>query len=316
MSTMETRCYAIRRLSPFQGFTQIIEAGGGQASSNNGIDWRIQVHIQTSHSPEDSLDGSQADQQLILFGFWSSEGGFHRVPLPPMVSSREIEVAAQPIIDELLSTTRSVPFKHIDICELWLLDEKDNSPLVLIATNGNPEQLPTVRRPEWQSTALTDDSFTRTWSKDKNTPQHTARDELNALIMKTAGLNPAAQWFLRGEDGSGKAIDGVNINDNLTGRQLSKDDFPELLLKENWPEENSQQLVNAYFEWQAPFLLTLPHLNSIKRKRLEQLAFKQVFKVEGQYKLWPEIIDKEKLKAVLIEAQMRRSNPEAGEQTS
>ena len=314
MPSNQTRCFAIRRLSPFQGYLQVIEAGDSQASSSNGIDWRIQVRIKTPLEQWDSMDGSHADQQIILFGFWSSEGGFHRVPLPPMISSRQIEIAAQPILDELLYTTRKVPFEQIDNCELWLLDEQDLSPLVLIAACSDPEHLPKIRRPEWQATLLADHSFTRTWTKSALDPAgQAARDELNSLIRKTSGQNPKAQWFLREQDGSGRGIAGIHIDDRLKTRQLQLDDFPELLIKDNWQDETAQQLINDYLEWQAPFLLTLPHLSPITRKRLEQLAFRQAFKVEGQHKLWPQVIDEEKLKAVLIEVQMRRSNPNAGE---
>lgn len=98
----------------------------------------------------------------------------------------------------------------------------------------------------------------------------------------------------------------------MAQRILTKDEFPELLIRDEWPNDEDQKLINDYIEWQAPFLLTLPTLNVMTRKRLEQLAFKQSYKVEGQYKLYPEVIDKARLKAVLIEAQMRRSNPDAG----
>lgn len=313
MSEKQLSYFAVRRLSPFQGTSQVIEAGNGQATSNNGIDWRIQVCLHTPLNQKGSLDGSHPDQQIILFGFWSSEGGFHRVPLPPMVSSRQIEVAAQAILDELLAITRNVPFKQVDCCELWLLDEYDLSPLALIASSSNPENLPHLRRLEWQATQLSDHSFTRTWSKTTNDePGHAARDKLNALINKSAGQNPQAQWFLRSEDGKGAGIEGINLNDKFKNRCLEKDDFPELLLKNHWQDKTAQELIDDYVGWQAPFLLTLSDLNVMTRKRLEQLAFRQPFKVEGQHKLWPEVIDKDKLKAVLIEAQMRRSNPDAG----
>lgn len=314
MSANKTRCFAIRRLSPFQGYLQVIEAGDGQASSSNGIDWRVQVRIQPPLEQWADMDRSGPRQQIILFGFWSSEGGFHRVPLPPMISSEQIELAARPILDELLCTTCNVPFPQIDRCELWMLDKAELSPLVLIAACRDPRQLPNIRKPEWQSTLLSDHSFTPTWIKDKAAQAgYTARDELNKLIRETAGQNPRAQWFWRQDDGSGKGIEGIHIDADMKNRTLAKEDFPELLLKTDWPDEPSQQLVNAYLEWQAPFLLTLPNLQAITRKRLEQQAFKQVFKVEGQHKLWPEVVDREKLKAVLIEAQMRRSNPSAGE---
>lgn len=159
MSGTETSCFAIRRLSPFQGCLQVIEVKDAQASSGNGIDWRIQVRAQTPLDQWGSMDGSRPDHQVILFGFWSSEGGFHRVPLPPMISSRQVEIAAQPIIDVLLEKTTSVPFPQRDNCELWLLDEKALKPLVLISASSNPGQLPNIRRPEWQATQLSDHSL-------------------------------------------------------------------------------------------------------------------------------------------------------------
>jgi len=314
MSGTETNCFAIRRLSPFQGCLQVIEAQDAQASSSNGIDWRIQVRAQTPLDQWGSMDGSRPDHQIILFGFWSSEGGFHRVPLPPLISSRQVEIAAQPIIDVLLDLTRHVPFPQRDHCELWLLDEKELKPLVLIAASRDPEQLPNIRRPEWQPSLLTDHSFTSNWSKGQpDDPAYAAREALANLVNHRSGQNPKAQWFERQTDGSGKGLGGISLDASYRQRILSKDEFPELLIREDWPDEEAQQLINDYIEWQAPFLLTLPTLRKLTRKRIEQLAFKQAFKVEGQHKLWPEILDEERLKAILIEVQMRRSNPNAGE---
>lgn len=304
-----TNCYAIRRLSPFQGSLQVIEAQDAQASSGNGIDWRIQVRAPT---PSYQDGGRNGDQQVILFGFWSSEGGFHRVPLPPLVSSSQVEIAAQPIIDVLLEQTRKVPFPLCDRCELWLLDGATSAPLVLVAAGRDPQRLPPVRHPEWQPTLLSDHSFTRTGSNPTDTPPYAPREAMADLVRRAAGQNPAAQWFERRDDGSGRAIAGVHCDDKLNGRILAKVEFPELLIREEWPDAEAQQLLNDYIEWQAPFLLTLPDISSLTRKRLEQLAFKQPFKVEGQHKLWPEVIDQARLRAVLIEAQMRRSNPDTG----
>lgn len=313
MPDNETNCFAIRRFSPFQGCLQVIEACDAQASSNNGIDWCVQVKVQTPLDPWGNMDVSQPDHQIILFGFWSQEGGFHRVPLPPQISSRQIEIAAQPIIDVLLDFTRYVPFALRDHCELWLLDEKESKPLVLIAACSDPERLLNIRRPEWQPTQLSDHTFTRTWHKDKrDDPTYAAREALAYQVKQTAGQNPKAQWFERQTNGSGKGIAGININEDGLQRSLSKDDFPELLIREVWPNDEAQHLINDYLEWQAHLLLTLPTLSKLTRKRIEQLAFKQPFKVESQHKLYPDVIDHERLKAVLIEAQMRQSNPDAG----
>ena len=314
MPGTQTRCFAVRRLSPFQGCLQVIETNQAQTSSSNGIDWRIQVRIQTPATQWASMDGSQANHQVILFGFWSSEGGFHRVPLPPQMSSRQIEIAAQPIIDVLLNQTRNVPFSQQDDCELWLLDEQQHKPLVLIASSSKPTQLPNIRQPDWQPTVLSDHSFTRNNDAERNKDTaYTARQALIDLIKQATGQNPKAQWFQRQTDGSGKGIAGIQLDEDLTHRTLPKNEFPELLIREIWPSDEAQELVQDYIQWQAPFLLTLPTLDTLTRKRIEQQAFKQSFKVEGQYKLYPEIIDTERLKAVLVEAQMRRSNPNAGE---
>jgi len=311
MSGNDTNCFAIRRLSPFQGSLQVIEAQHAQASTSNGLDWRVQVRLPTP--PGLDSDSSTNTEQIILFGFWSSEGGFHRVPLPPMLSSHQIEVAAQPVMDVLLELSHRVPFRQHDNCELWLLDEREQRPLVLIAAASDPQRLPHIRRPEWQPTLLTDHSFTRSWCKtSQDDPAWAAREAIAQLIKHTAGQNPQAHWVQRQADGTGRGLVGINLAEGLISQLRPAGDFPELLIRENWQTEDEQRLINDYIEWQAPFLLTLPTLSDLTRKRIEQLAFKQAFKVEGQHKLYPKVIDEERLKAVLIEAQMRRSNPEAG----
>ncbi len=307
MSDNKTNYFAIRRLSPFQGCLQVIEACDAQTSSSNGIDWRIQVKTQMSLDQWDNTDGSHPDQQIILFGFWSEEGGFHRVPLPQQVSSHQIEIAAQPIIDVLLSLTRCTPFTQCDNYELWLLDAKESKPLVLISANSDAEQLPNIQQLEWQPTLLTDHSFTSSKNNSThNAPAHAAREALTNLVNQRAGQAPRAQWFERHADGSGKGIGGIHNDTAIQQRTLSKNEFPELLIHEDWPDKEAQDLINDYIEWQAPFLLCLPTLSKLTRKRIEQLAFKQPSKVESQHKLYPEVIDLERLKAVLIEAQMRR----------
>ena len=67
------------------------------------------------------------------------------------------------------------------------------------------------------------------------------------------------------------------------------------------------QLINDFLNWQAPWLLLLPTLDTDTRRHYEQAARKQALIVQQQYKLYPEIIDKSAINTARVEAVFRRS---------
>ena len=98
----------------------------------------------------------------------------------------------------------------------------------------------------------------------------------------------------------------------LEGRKLARDDFPELLIREAWPDEENQALVADYIAWQAPQLLTLHRLAEDTRRRLEKLATKSAIAVSKLHKLYPDCVDPALIKSALVEARLRQADDRTG----
>ena len=116
-----------------------------------------------------------------------------------------------------------------------------------------------------------------------------------------------AQWFLRNRDGSGQGLQGQNLKDELLERHLTAGQFPELLIKEDWPEDSARRLVEDYHHWLAPSLLTLSHISKATRQRLEDAAVGRALDVSRRYKLYPRITRNAWLNRILVETRLRKS---------
>jgi hypothetical protein len=74
------------------------------------------------------------------------------------------------------------------------------------------------------------------------------------------------------------------------------------------------RLIDDLHAWQAAWLLVLPDLDPEIRRRLERCARQQAMVVHGQHRLYPEIIDREAIRATLVEAVLRRAENSAAAQ--
>ena len=137
---------------------------------------------------------------------------------------------------------------------------------------------------------------------------HIAHAEvLNRCVRAAAGSIPRAQWFRREADGSGSGFDGLNLSADLKGRVLDAHQFPELLVREIWTVASHQQLVCDYHDWQAPYLLTHSDLAKKLRARLELAACQQVERLYDVRHLLPEVVNKDRVDAAMVEAVIRRT---------
>ena len=71
--------------------------------------------------------------------------------------------------------------------------------------------------------------------------------------------------------------------------------------------ETYGNLVRDYLDWSAPYLLTLPGLGDDLRDRLEHAARARAMEVEALYRLYPRFLNTDLLKAIRVEARMRRT---------
>ena len=132
-----------------------------------------------------------------------------------------------------------------------------------------------------------------------------AENRGESLVQQAAGSMPRAQWFLRDAEGHGVGLGGLRVATPLRGRQLDTRDFPELLVREGWADETSRSLMREFHNWQAPWLLTLSGLGPSTRERLEAEARRRPLAVFQIRHLLPEVRDRERMRATLVEAMLR-----------
>jgi hypothetical protein len=77
---------------------------------------------------------------------------------------------------------------------------------------------------------------------------------------------------------------------------------PLALLHAMLPDAENQQRVQRYIDWAAPALLTLPYLNDSQRTRLESSLSDQAVSIEYHWRLYPKVLDKNKLIASRVKA--------------
>ena len=277
------RAYSQRLTNPYYGQIQIAESDRARAVSMDCETWEI--HFLHNLIRTDNQAGNKPTRgfrraavvdhsQLKTISQASSSGG------------KEIDERIMELIHFLAEA--SLPFPAADIYEYWLLDHKDESPLALIFSCSEAEQMASFPdRPEW--TALpaavlpvdaTDD--------EKQRSEAPVNYRLEQLVAARAGQKPRARWFTRREHETG-------------------DSFPALMVREDWQEEFQHQLCQRYIERQAPRLLMLHWLTQEERGRLEVAAKTNVLEVQRFYPLYPDVVDKKLMNAIRVEARLRGS---------
>ena len=313
-SLCKVECFSTRRLSPFRGTLQIIKTPNGRAVTGDGVVWQIQLWHQHKVLRWGGLGKPGCRWGYLVIGVWCREVGFDRFPLDPSMNVAEIETAADDLISVCRQCIAKLPFKPTDNIELWLLDKERRLPLALLASTSDPSKCVHVTETCWKASLPGDHSFvSETLSRDQEYARQLHRgsayhrDALAALVMNTAGNPAAAQWFERNDDGEALGLEGTHLDPSLVQRSLPRELFPELMLREHWLDSRAQALVHDFHVWQAPQLLTLPHLNRTTRAFWESHARPQAELVERLHRLYPEIIDVQGIKAALIEVAIRRA---------
>ncbi|HEY8555125.1 MAG TPA: hypothetical protein VIL43_11380 [Burkholderiales bacterium] len=279
---MTTRYYSLRRLSPYQGTVQVVECPGFRAMSADGVRWRVQFLNQRT--------------RFSSHGIWRADG-----------QGNLIETDRTRPIVQALREHPPLPFPLADTLELWLLDARTRLPLALLAT-ALPERAPAQAVAlQWRAALAGDDSF-RAPSLGEHAVSHIPHAAvLDRCVQLAAGPRPQAQWFRRAADGSGEGLSRPGVDPALAGRRLAREDFPELLLREEWEGERERALVRDYHEWHACNLLTHTGLSRATRAALERAACRQAEKLFKVRHLLPEVVDEAALRVALVEAVMRQS---------
>ena len=277
------RAYSQRLTNPYYGQIQIAESERARAVSMDCETWEI--HFLHDIIRTDNLAGNKPAR-----GYRRAAVVDHSQLKTLSQQSATESAAIDERILELIHflAEANLPFPAEDIYEYWLLDHKDESPLALIFSCTEADEMASFPdRPEW--TALpaavlpvdaTDD--------EKQSSEAPVNYRLEQLVAERASRYPRARWFTR--------------------RAHESDSFPALLVREDWQEEFQHQLCQRYLERQAPRLLMLHWLTYEERKRLELAAKTNVVEVQRFYPLYPDVADKKLMNAMRVEARLRGSS--------
>ena len=287
----QTRCYALRRLNPFLGLLEVIETPYGRATSSNGLVWDIQL---LSDGPTDwgSLNRGERAQAWYRYGLWSEREGLIQRPLAAQSHDRQLRHNSERLIEQVCLNLDHLPFPLADSRELWLLDERQREPLALLHA-----LLPgaTPPRPE-----------PRHWSgclgrlgvaAQRRFPQVR---ELESQVKARAGFNLSRVWVRWNADRTA-------ILDSDAGLRLDGD-LPVFGIREDWRDPEDQSRVQRYIDWTAPALLTLPYLSDAQRARLESRISAQAASIEYHWRLYPKVLDSNKLTAARVQASLQASH--------
>ncbi|MBT8124338.1 MAG: hypothetical protein KJO81_05890 [Gammaproteobacteria bacterium] len=276
------KTYSQRLLPPYYGLAQIAESERARAVTADGQTWEIQFLHQGNNGLTQSSNGSKQSNLRYRRAVTISNSE---------IQQKNIGLDEEQIVDErILELTEfladiTLPFPAADHFEYWLLDAKDQSPLALIFSAKDPEQMNAYpSRPEW--TALPAAVMPIEMTEDEQSYSSAPVNyRLERLVAERAGINPKAKWFTR----------------SLNEDQL----FPTLMLTEDWLEEESVDLCQRYLKRQASRLLMLHSLNQEQRRQLEINARSNAIEVARFYQLYPEVVDQVLMNAILVEAKLR-----------
>ncbi len=284
------RAYSQRLLPPYSGVVQIAESDRARAQSFDGLSWEI--HYLPGSPQVTGLDsrvlGYARDRSFIRAAHLQN----HQITpyvLPSHLNCSDVEESVDELAEFL--STAEVPFAAADIYEYWLLDGLDESPLALILSCCDESQMATLpARAEWTALPHSKMKIANT-AQEQTGREPPVNDRIQRLVAKRAGSTPRAAWFKRQPDDS--------------------QEFPSLLVREDWQSETEHEVCKRYLSRKAPRLLMLQSLSRDDRERMEIAAKRYAMEVDEYFPLYPEVNDQHRMSAIRVEARLRRDTPQA-----
>jgi hypothetical protein len=273
--------YSQRFMQPYSGQIQVVESKLARAITMDGEIWEVHFLANSKNQPS---PGSSSTQKYKKVAYIKSSN------LQEMVSQKQSEIDERIIeLAEFLLKAR-LPFPANDTFEYWLLDAKDSSPLALLFSCSSEEQIQHFpAHPEWIALPAAQMPIKKTEEEQKN-GYPPVNYRLEKLIAERAGSRPKAQWYARS-------------NSDFI-------DFPSLLIKEDWSNEEENDLCQRYIHRKASRLLMLHGLSKQDRKRLEISAKAQPLEVAKFFPLYPDVADEKIMNTIRVEARLRQSSGE------
>jgi hypothetical protein len=277
--------YSQRMLPPYSGQAQIAESDLARAITMDGELWEI-------HFVYAANAGQSTGQRSAKRKFRRVAGIRHR-QLVQMANPTSSEF--EDVDERILELARflaeaSLPFPAMDNYEYWLLDPADDSPLALIFSCIQEEQMANFPAlTEWTALPAAVMPIEAT-DEERARSDSPVNYRLERLVAERAGSKPRARWFQRRPD--------------------EQYGFPAFLVREDWQDEAHQALCQRYIDRQSSRLLMLHGLQPEERRRLEHAAKSQAAEVARFYPLYPEVVDEKVMNAIRAEARLRSSTDE------
>ena len=194
------------------------------------------------------------------------------------------------------ASVRSLPFPLMDRYELWAMDAQQK-PVALLSSCCHPSQFDANETHRWQACRLTDYDFS-----PQDIEPEVPRDAANRLEHHVNRIIVVRTWFKRDQAGCGSAIA------DRTQTLCEPDEFPSMLVREEWDSEEMRVLVSAWIHWKSAALLTLSCLDRPQREQLEKAASRHPFNVKRHHRLYPEVLDADSLRTTLVKARLLLSS--------
>jgi hypothetical protein len=275
------RRFALRRLDPFLGVTQVVESGAGRALSVDGVNWELQLRA-ILPAGWGVLNRGRGENVFFRFGVWSRAEGLARFPPARNVDPHAAERDGEALLSAVAESLPALPFPLADTLECWLLDAQ-RKPLALLASLPPDAPLPERGARRW-TPALPDPDASG------------VHDFARLATWVTQRALPTPCWITRDGEGGGRGVG--------EGERFAAGAFPETLVA--LPDANDQALADLgarYLEWLAPRLLMLP-LAVATRTALEIAAASRPEEVAHFFRLYPEIRDPARLNVVRVQARL------------
>ena len=286
------KTYSQRLLTPYFGLVQIAESERARALTVDGQTWEIQFLRSGNGSPSYSNNFGQGIHHRYRRAVTINNNEIQQMDISSASSNDQAVDERIVELTEFLKDV-SLPFSAVDHFEYWLLDEKDRSPLALIFSCRDAEQMGAYpSRPEWTALPAAVMPIENT-EEEQSYSAAPVNYRLERLVAERAGNNPKAKWFTRGEE--------------------EEQTFPDFMIREDWQEEENSNLCQRYLKRQSPRLLMLHNLNSDLRRQLEINARSHAVEVARFYELYPEIVDKSLMNSLLVEARLRNATEDLQE---
>jgi hypothetical protein len=305
MAEQEISLFSMRRLNPFNGVLQIFSAKKARALSSNGVVWEIQV---LSDVPQGLWANVPFNgKKFYTFGLWTASSGLKQVPVNPLFNVREMITSADWLTAALASALSELPFPAADIYEQWLLDEEQLTPVALLTSCLQENDMQHRYNTKWIAADRGDFSFISPYLLEKDQSNNDGYNPrvhasiLEALIRHRGGQHHKRGWYKHLSDGTYTAC-------GKDTPALAPSAFPELPITEAWENEGDRRLIGDYIAWRAPQLLQLEGLSPSNRERLEHIAVTQAEAVDRLWRLYPEIHNKDLLNSARVEAKIRSTN--------